>query len=231
LILRRWRGGGVLAAVVLLGACERAQDVHATTEARAAPCVSCHQAAFAHAANPPHDGVLPTTCESCHNTMEWTPATVTNHPWYPLDGRHRATACSGCHGGSPPRYAGTPQDCVTCHLADYQNSTYPVHDTLPQTCPDCHTTAGFKPATGGYHPEAVFPIQTGSHSNPAIGCNDCHRSSLGSPLGGQNTDCIHCHLGSHNRPAIDAVHTAFGAAYPGPDPSSANFCRSCHQAG
>jgi hypothetical protein len=175
--------------------------------------------------------VLPETCGSCHNTRQWTPATVTDHPWYPLDGRHATTSCAGCHTGSPSRYRGTPTECVDCHLADYKKSTYPVHDTLPQTCPDCHNTAGWVPAFGGRHPEVNFPIETGSHASPAIGCTDCHDATRGSPVAGQNTDCVHCHLGAHRRPAIDSVHTALGAAYPGPNVSSPNFCLPCHKTG
>jgi hypothetical protein len=192
-------------------------------------CVGCHQANYDSATNPPHTG-LPTTCNGCHNDLGWSPSTFV-HPWT-LDGTHATTPCVSCHTGSPPRYAGTPTACVGCHLANFQASTFPGHSAFPQTCADCHSTTAWTPASGGVHPEANFPIATGSHANAGIICTDCHISALGSPVQGQNTDCIHCHLGAHEQPAIDTTHVQLKVAnYPGPNASSPNFCLSCHPKG
>jgi hypothetical protein len=196
-------------------------------------CVDCHRSAYAGATNPAHVGTFPETCVTCHGTTSWSPATLIEHPWFMLDGKHAITPCASCHTGDPRRFAGTPSDCAGCHLADYQRSTYPGHDHFPKTCRDCHGTAAWAPVTAPLHPEAQFPIQTGSHANPAIVCSDCHDSSRGSSAGGKNTDCVHCHLGSHNQPAIDTrpAHTALGSAYPGSAATAPNFCLSCHPAG
>ena len=192
-------------------------------------CVGCHQASYDTAMAPPHAG-LPTTCGTCHNDLGWSPS-VFVHPWT-LDGTHATTPCASCHTGSPPRYAGTPTACVGCHLADYQGSTFPGHDMFPQTCADCHGTTAWTPASGGVHPEANFPIATGSHFSTGIICTDCHISALGSPVKGQNTDCIDCHLGAHQEPTIDATHTLLKVPnYPGPNAASPNFCLSCHPTG
>lgn len=106
-------------------------------------CAGCHSASYESATNPVHVGVLPQTCGDCHSREAWTPATVTQHPWFGLDGKHLTTPCVSCHTGNPKRFAGTPTDCVGCHLADYQRSTFPGHGQFPKTCHDCHTTAGW----------------------------------------------------------------------------------------
>lgn len=123
------------------------------------------------------------------------------------------------------------KSCYDCHSTAYAVVKTPVHEGLfPTTCADCHATTSWIPAAGG-HPEAKFPITTGSHANKGIACADCHIASLGSDVGGQNTDCTHCHLGAHNTPAIDAVHAGI-PNYPGA-PASPHSCLNagCHPSG
>jgi hypothetical protein len=123
--------------------------------------------------------------------------------------------------------------CFDCHSEAYQIVKTPVHvNVYPTTCNLCHSTNAWVPASQG-HPESKFPITTGSHANKDIICSDCHIASLGSDVGGQNTDCVHCHLGAHNTPAIDATHAALGAAYPGSAPTSPPSClkAGCHPSG
>jgi hypothetical protein len=129
----------------------------------------------------------------------------------------------------------TPQaqnsTCYACHSTAYETVQTPPHaGVLPTTCNDCHKTVSWIPAKAG-HPEDRFPITTGSHANKAIGCSDCHIASLGSSVGGQNTDCTHCHLGAHNVPAIDATHNGI-PGYPGV-PASPHSCLNagCHPSG
>lgn len=106
-------------------------------------CAGCHQSSYDAAKNPVHVGVLPETCGGCHTKDAWIPATVIEHPWFQLDGKHLTTPCASCHTGNPKRFAGTPTDCVGCHLGDYQRSTFPGHDKFPTTCHDCHNTGGW----------------------------------------------------------------------------------------
>jgi hypothetical protein len=189
-------------------------------------CVGCHQADFDNTSNPPHTGYS-TNCTTCHTDAGWIPSQF-NHPW-PLTGAHASASCAGCHTGSPPRYAGTPKDCASCHQADFQSSTYPGHSSFGTNCVNCHSTTAWSPALSGAHPEAKFPLTTGAHANPGIQCTDCHDPTRGPSAGGQNTDCIHCHLGAHNRPSIDGEHTGV-PNYPSAS-TSVNFCRDCHPAG
>jgi hypothetical protein len=197
---------------------------------RAAPtlCAGCHQKDYDGATSPVHGG-MPTTCSDCHTTAGWKPSNFL-HTW-PLDGVHATTSCASCHSGNPPQYANTASTCDACHHADYQRSTFPGHQTFPVTCADCHRTSGFSPALPPGHPEDAFPVTTGKHATATITCLTCHRLDNGPATGGQNTDCIHCHLGEHQRPAIDAVHGhGDNAAYP-TNTNSVNFCLTCHSSG
>ncbi len=210
-------------------------DIHATPDVRAQACVNCHRNAYALASNPVHVNVLPNTCGSCHTTQSWTPGTVPGrlHPKFTLDGFHLATPCAQCHG-TPARYTGLSTSCAGCHAKDFQLASSKIsgHSAFPMTCDSCHSTSAWNPTIGGMgsHPEARFPITTGSHANAAIGCADCHIASRGSPTKGANCDCIHCHLGAHNEPAIDAAHTGISGYMP-TSASAPNACLGCHGAG
>jgi len=122
--------------------------------------------------------------------------------------------------------------CYDCHSTAYQLVQTPKHaGVYPTTCADCHATTGWIPASGG-HPESKFPITTGSHANKAIGCADCHIASRGSDTGGQNCDCVHCHIGAHNTPAVDSLHSGV-SGYMGSTLTSPPSCLTagCHPSG
>jgi hypothetical protein len=211
-------------------------DPHATSDVRAQACANCHLTAYTLTANPVHANVFPKTCETCHTTQAWIPGTVPAplHPKFTLDGAHANTACAQCHPGSPARYAGTPTTCSTCHAGDFQRASavIPGHDTFPMACDGCHTTSAWNPTLSGMgnHPESLFPITKGSHANAAIACTDCHIASRGAPTKGQNCDCIHCHLGGHDEPAIDSIHASV-SGYKATTASAPNACLGCHSAG
>lgn len=194
-------------------------------------CYGCHQKNFEAATNPSHAG-FSTECTRCHSDAGWKPFF---HGGWLLTGKHTTAPCTGCHTGTPPTYVGTPKDCFSCHQANYNAaaSTVSGHNTFPTLCTNCHTTAAWKPAQGGAHPEAKFPIANGAHKTGAgakIGaCTDCHKPALGAPQAGKNTDCVGCHLGKHTRTSMDAKHKGvknypLGAAPP-------NFCLACHPNG
>jgi hypothetical protein len=122
--------------------------------------------------------------------------------------------------------------CYDCHSTAYQVVKTPKHvGVYPTTCGDCHSTNHWVPASGG-HPESKFPITTGSHANKAIACADCHIASRGLDALGANCDCVHCHIGAHNTPAVDTVHTGV-AGYPGSMLTSPPSClkSGCHPTG
>ncbi len=189
-------------------------------------CVGCHQADYDNSSFPGHEAFA-TTCADCHTNDKWVPAQF-DHSW-PLEGAHGLATCSSCHAGDPPVYQGTSTLCVDCHQSDYDNSPFPGHSQFAMTCEGCHTTAAWTPATGGNHPENAFPIESGAHSKYRNDCVSCHDSTLGSPVGGADTDCVGCHDGDHSRAKMDAKHSEerdypTGAAPP-------NFCLDCHADG
>ena len=150
------------------------------------------------------------------------------HAW-PLTGAHETLACGTCHVGEPPVYQGTPTLCVGCHQDDYDGSPFPGHADFPTTCENCHTTTAWIPATGGNHPENEFAIENGVHSPYRDDCVSCHDPNLGSPVDGENADCVGCHNGEHTRAEMDPKHDEEpdypqGAAPP-------NFCLDCHPDG
>jgi hypothetical protein len=120
------------------------------------------------------------------------------------------------------------EDCVTCHLADYEATTMPVHTgSKPTTCADCHTTTAWVPALDGDHPEDAFPINGGDHGD--IKCLECHDPDLGSSSDGMNVSCIGCHTGEHDRAEMDDKHHE-EPRYQWDDSRPA-FCRDCHPRG
>jgi hypothetical protein len=78
-------------------------------------CVGCHQQDYASSPYPGHAS-FPTTCQSCHSTTAWSPASGGTHPQnrFSITGRHNYP-CNDCHNPSlGPNGAGNT-DCVGCH--------------------------------------------------------------------------------------------------------------------
>jgi hypothetical protein len=218
--------GGAWGVALLSAACTGGTQDHARIEVRSSDCIVCHSDDVQHALNPPHEG-FPDTCGTCHSNDAWSPAAFM-HAW-PLNGAHATLACASCHVGDPPVYQGAPTLCVGCHQADYDSSPFPGHSDFPTTCENCHTTAAWTPATGGTHPESAFPIQNGAHSPYQNDCVSCHNPELGSPVDGENADCVGCHDGEHTRAQMDPKHDEVGG-YPSGD-APPNFCLDCHSDG
>ena len=93
-------------------------------------CFSCHQKDFASAASPvPHDG-FPTTCEQCHDVVQWTDGKFDHSTTgFTLTGLHTdpPRQCSDCHVNG--NYTLNSTACVSCHLKDFQGTTNPNHVT------------------------------------------------------------------------------------------------------
>lgn len=187
-------------------------------------CVDCHDSDRLLATNPPHDG-FPNDCSQCHGTDSWNSADFEHIASFPLSGGHAQAECGSCHTGSPAVFVGLDAACVSCHESDAATSTFPGHDSFPNTCNECHSIDAWAPATGGEHPTDRFPL-TGNH---AFACNECHNPELGS-MGSGNADCVGCHTGAHTLESMDARHL-FIFGYPRDANRAPNFCLSCHQDG
>ncbi len=143
-------------------------------------CNGCHSSKYAATTNPKHSDVgYGTTCETCHNTTDWTQATF-DHSNFPLTGAHKTTTCASCHtsGYSTP----PPNTCNGCHSSKYAATTNPKHSTagFNTTCQTCHSTTAWSPANFNH----TFPT---NHRNSSS-CSQCH------PGGNYNSyDCSSCH--------------------------------------
>jgi hypothetical protein len=168
-------------------------------------CVSCHLKDYTGAQDPNHvQAGFPQDCAICHNTLNWTSTTFDHARFtsYPLTGAHLTVACSQCHING--RFAGTPTDCASCHLADYQKTTNPNHAAagFPTDCSICHTTASWQGAKFD-HSLTGFPL-TGAHAT--LSCQSCH---VGGNFTGLSSACVTCHLNDYNK-TTNPNHQAAG---------------------
>ena len=129
-------------------------------------CVSCHQNDYNNATTPVNHiaASFPTTCETCHDTIQWTDA-VFNHTstGFQLTGMHTVPPrlCTDCHVNN--NYSLNSTLCYTCHQKDYTGTTNPAHAAagFPTTCELCHDTTTWTDSTFN-HNNTAFPL-TGSH--------------------------------------------------------------------
>ncbi|MBZ0267879.1 hypothetical protein K8I85_06975 [bacterium] len=179
-------------------------------------CYACHQGDYDGTTNPDHGTAgFSTDCAACHNTVSWPDGNFDHDATaFPLTGAHNTVGCLSCHVDNT--FAGTPQDCYSCHQADYEGTTDPDHVSagFPTDCTECHGTAGWSGASFD-HDTTGFPL-TGQHV--AASCLDCH---VGGVFAGTATDCYTCHRGDYEG-TTDPDHVAAGFS---PD------CAACHNTG
>ena len=202
-------------------ACTECHDP-ADYAAVARTCHGCHADDYAATTNPNHQASgFPTTCESCHQTTAWSPASAAAHlpdGVFPLTGGHAGRACTECH--DPADYAAVARTCHGCHADDYAATTNPSHVALalPTGCQACHTTSGWSPATfEGHH--TMFPITTGKHAGMA--CAQCHPAAK--PW--KQFSCTDCM--DHSKAKMDDKHLGEVAGYS----YASAACYQCHPKG
>ena len=181
-------------------------------------CVGCHQNDYNHATTPvPHTG-FPTTCETCHDTVQWTDGTF-NHTTtgFALTGSHTVPPrqCTDCHVNN--NYSLNSTTCVTCHLKDYTGTNAPAHAAagFPQQCELCHDTTVWTDSTFN-HNNTAFPL-AGSHTVPPRQCTDCHVNNNYTTL---PTICIGCHQTDYNN-TTNPGHAVQPQFFP-------TTCQNCH---
>jgi hypothetical protein len=179
-------------------------------------CAACHV--------DPHKGRFVTGgaraqaagCPTCHSTRVFRPstATVSVHAQFgfPLEGAHRATACSACHqelvttapaqrqatlvlagGHFGPLQFEAKHECAECHKTPHGTQ----FDARTGGCAACHTADDFVPAGQFNHDtDASFALK-GAHEK--VPCAECHKPDPKSvdpkiltyrPLSGR---CESCH--------------------------------------
>ena len=178
-------------------------------------CVTCHLTDFQNTTNPNHvSGGFAQTCEVCHNTGAWQPATFDHSKsGFPLTGSHTVPprACADCHVNN--NYTITNTACVSCHQTDFNNATTPVpHTGFPTTCENCHDTALW---TDGKFDHSTTGFQlTGAHTVPPRLCTDCH---VNNNYNITVTTCVSCHQTDYNNAKTPVPHSGFPTT-----------CEQCH---
>ena len=113
-------------------------------------CVGCHRADYDGSPFPGHSDFA-TSCQDCHVTSAWVPASGGNHPQqrFSFTGDHDFP-CSDCHNSSLGSNGAGNADCVGCHLgehslarmdAEHQGEVrnYPLGaGRAPNFCLECH---------------------------------------------------------------------------------------------
>ena len=181
-------------------------------------CATCHLKDFQGATNPNHvAGGFSQTCQTCHTTIAWQPATFDHTSvGFALTNAHAdpPRMCLDCHINN--NYSLTSTACATCHLKDFQGATNPNHVAggFSQTCQTCHTTIAWQPATFD-HTSVGFPL-TNAHADPPRVCLDCH---INNNYNLTTTACSSCHLKDYNTATAPVNHVQM--AFP-------TACESCH---
>jgi len=181
-----------------------------------AACVGCHLADFNKTNNPPHGQAgFPTTCQTCHNTSAWDPTTFNHNTFtsFPLTGAHVNVGCNQCH--IKGQFVGTPADCASCHIKDFNSATNPNHvqSGFPTTCQQCHNTTSW--TTSAFdHSTTGFPL-TGAHTT--LQCTQCHNSAFGN-YNITSGACALCHMTDYNGTTNPPHQTA---GFP-------TTCNTCH---
>jgi len=227
---------------------QQCSDCHSINTSNAsAECISCHQSNYELAQD--HTTLsYPTTCEDCHNSVDWKDANF-NHSStrFPLTGEHNNVNCGDCHISG---YAETPTLCSDCHLNNYNSSSNPNHSNLglSTACDECHTTnANWEPASFAIH-DNYFVIQgahliinndcaschNGDYNNTPNSCYGCHQSEYNSTLNpphqssGFGTGCEDCHTQAAWKPAQFDHDGQYFPIYSGEHREEWNSCTDCH---
>jgi len=204
-------------------------------------CGTCHNGSFPGAAGKPGNH-LPTTasCDSCHRTTAWIPASAFNHTGVTpgtcgtchngttatgKNTRHIPTtaACDQCHrtsswiptlGNTAVHTGVAPGSCGTCHNGSYNGAVAKPanHVITTAPCDSCHRTTAWIPATF-------------SHASVAPGtCGTCHNGTTATGKNARHIPttaaCDQCHRTTTWVPTLgaSAVHTGI---IPGQ-------CGTCH---
>jgi hypothetical protein len=105
-------------------------------------CAGCHLEDYNAAVNPDHAAAgIPTECQSCHNSFGWIPSTF-NHisTGFELLGQHASIQCSSCHQGT---ITGLSQECISCHLENYNSAPDHLTQGYPTNCEMCHNSVAW----------------------------------------------------------------------------------------
>ena len=197
-------------------------------------CFACH--ADVHSMSVGND------CVRCHSTNNWLVDYIPElheQNGFPLLGAHTMLSCVDCHQSETNlRWDRLGNDCASCHMDDFNQTTDPNHasdDRFFVDCDQCHAPIALDWGAGNFH--FFFSLTLGHNVKD---CDACHNPNDFGGLNGNN--CFGCHETDYNN-ADDPVHTSqFGTdcarchtTNPGWRPANfdhslvGNECISCHQ--
>ncbi|MBL7807974.1 MAG: hypothetical protein JNN28_09180 [Saprospiraceae bacterium] len=212
-------------------------------------CIDCHLADFNATLSPNHQASgFSTNCQDCHDPFKpgWNSDKI-NHDFFPLTKGHDIADCSRCHTNG---FAGTSNQCASCHTTDFNVSQNPSHVALglPMDCAMCHTTdPDWTPAAFPIHNQ--FHPLLGAHAQIANNCDACHHGNytntpntcIGCHTADYNatsnpnhinlqfsTDCTTCHSETAWAPASFDHDAQFFPIYSGKHKDQWNACSDCH---
>ena len=216
-----------------------------TFKTQSRDCYSCHRGQYEQAPN--HvSGHYSTDCRQCHFSMSTWQGPQSTHDSFVLQGRHREAACADCHKNNV--FAGTPRECVGCHLQDYNSTQAPNHRQAGYSsdCASCHGSAALTWDNAVVNHDQFWPLQ-GAHKT--LECSLCHAAGYDLPRdcygchkadydntttpnhrqAGYSTDCLSCHSGTALTWKTAAVnHDQF---WPLLGAHKTLACNLCHAAG
>lgn len=172
-------------------------------------CEKCHK--------DPHNGQFEKSasrgeCLACHDARAFVPnrfdTSMHSKCSFPLEGNHRAVACSECHKVKDKvrGFVGTPQACSECHQdvhnGNFDKAGMPRNVEGRQDCARCHNTTDFQKVswTAADHQVWTGEALTGKHATAS--CDACHRRAEdGTATAKKFTNaakaCISCHGDIH----------------------------------
>ena len=124
-------------------------------------------------------------CLACHPTGSSDDNFDHNQTGFPLQGAHITVDCIECHTNG---FEGTPTNCASCHIEDFNETSNPDHEInqFPLDCESCHTEDAWVPSTFDHN--TIYPF-TGAHISIANECAACHNGDYNNT---PNT-CAGCH--------------------------------------
>lgn len=182
-------------------------------------CATCHMDDYVTAPLVDHQQLgFSTDCTECHSVLDFRDIAFdhfTISGGFELLGQHAGIECTACHslpGGGLPRNPMGPQDCIACHLDDYNEEH--GGSGFPTSCLDCHTADDWDGANFDHALNTGFELIP---NHDQLLCIACHVGStsetLFHPTGTQ--DCYACHMTDYEQ-----EHAGTGFT---------TDCTSCHQ--
>lgn len=225
--------------------CRSCHETLVFTEA-STECISCHVDI--------HHQTVGVDCARCHNSEHWLIDNITEihqENGFPLTGVHLPVSCEECHiSASSLQFNRLGNDCINCHLTDYNATTNPNHQQsgFPTDCLECHdlftpdwTTDNinhdFFPLTKGHDISDCAQCHTGGNfAGTPTNCVACHQQDFDGTMNpnhvsaGFSNDCIQCHTTDVDwMPAEFPDHDAqFFPIYSGTHEGHWTSCTDCH---